>query len=319
MACPRCTFINVDQRHRCKMCGSTFPAEIDGCRSSEGAAGEGKDWAEEERAIEASDRTIAWILGGGGREETVNFYGDSREGNIHRLVASLGFPVAEKPSFRLAYSAPALRFWVEQIGRSCGAVSVANALNALCGSPVADQQSVMRIFECQLERRIVSLKRGLAREKLEARRQCVSRRLSAVKTGLKKLRCGSTAFFGNTDVKLGAISAAQAMCPAGLKLKVRTLLNRVEKTDEHDCSASWDTLWDAVCDPNQQIIFHCTNHYALVFAVREWKDVNTGLLQRQVLTSKAMQAPSVWMHFDEVAKILDKWKGYKMMALNIKN
>ena len=62
MACPRCTFINdvaVDQRHRCKMCGSTFSAEIDGCRSLEGAAGEGKDWAEEERAIEASDRTIA--------------------------------------------------------------------------------------------------------------------------------------------------------------------------------------------------------------------------------------------------------------------
>ena len=221
MACPRCAFISdvaVDKRHRCKMCGSTFSAEIDGCRSSEGAAGEGKDWAEEERAIEASDRTIAWILGGGGRQETDNFSGDSREGNVHRLVASLGFPVAEKPSFRLAYSAPALRFWVEQVGRSCGAVSVANALNALCGSPVADQQSVMRIFECQLERRIASLKRGLA-QKLEARHSASAEDFQLLKR-TKNTRW--EAFFWEHRRKTRRHLGSPGNVPCWAKLKVRS-------------------------------------------------------------------------------------------------
>lgn len=52
------------------------------------------------------------------------------------------------------------------------------------------------------------------------------------------------------------------------------------------------------------LLFHLTNHYALVFAWREWQDEEPMRLRRQILTARKGQRPSAWIDFEEVRKIL---------------
>ena len=57
------------------------------------------------------------------------------------------------------------------------------------------------------------------------------------------------------------------------------------------------------------------NHYALIFATREWYDELTQQYVRQVLTARKGQRPTVWIDFDEVREVLLSWDGYKIMVI----
>jgi hypothetical protein len=97
---------------------------------------------------------------------------------------------------------------------------------------------------------------------------------------------------------------------------------------------------------NTVLIFHLKNHYALIFALREWalpppKDddassspststfvadlrhtcctANKPEVQvvRQILCARKGQRPTAWVDFDEARETMLSWEGYKIMAITL--
>ncbi len=66
---------------------------------------------------------------------------------------------------------------------------------------------------------------------------------------------------------------------------------------------------------NEVLLFHLKNHYALIFAAREWVDDRSGQCVRQVLTARKGQRPSAWVDFSEVREVMLGWDGYKIIAI----
>eukprot|EP00045_Choanoeca_perplexa_P008909 m.83989 g.83989 ORF g.83989 m.83989 type:complete len:79 (+) comp14670_c0_seq2:119-355(+) len=64
------------------------------------------------------------------------------------------------------------------------------------------------------------------------------------------------------------------------------------------------------------LLYHLKNHYALVYALREWQPVDGPAVQ-QVLTARKGQRPSAWIDFEEVREVMLKWSGYKMVLLKV--
>jgi hypothetical protein len=70
-----------------------------------------------------------------------------------------------------------------------------------------------------------------------------------------------------------------------------------------------------LANPKQVLLLHWSNHYALIFAIREWYDRSKCYRIRHVLTAKRGQRPTVWAEFDEIRDALLSWDGYKIMAI----
>lgn len=62
------------------------------------------------------------------------------------------------------------------------------------------------------------------------------------------------------------------------------------------------------------LLYHLKNHYALVYAIREWRGPG-GTPVRQILTARKGQRPSAWIDFSEVRQTTIKYAGYKLMAI----
>jgi len=82
----------------------------------------------------------------------------------------------------------------------------------------------------------------------------------------------------------------------------------------------WATFKGAFSKPNSVLLFHLTNHYALVYAWREWLEdaaCDKGLprTRRQILTARKGQRPTVWLDFDEARSIMVGWSGYHVLQL----
>jgi hypothetical protein len=57
------------------------------------------------------------------------------------------------------------------------------------------------------------------------------------------------------------------------------------------------------------LIFHLTNHYAIIYALREVDG------RREILTARKGQRPSAWLCWDEARRILLQWAGYKILCV----
>merc|ERR1711924_333529 len=77
----------------------------------------------------------------------------------------------------------------------------------------------------------------------------------------------------------------------------------------------WSALKQAFSRPETVLLFHLTNHYALVFAWREWQETEDGPLHRQILTARKGQRPTAWIDFDEARSIMLGWSGYQMLEI----
>ncbi len=66
------------------------------------------------------------------------------------------------------------------------------------------------------------------------------------------------------------------------------------------------------------LLFHLKNHYALIFAVREWYHEQNQQYVRQVLTARKGQRPTAWIDFDEIREVLLSWDGYKIISIHSK-
>ena len=76
----------------------------------------------------------------------------------------------------------------------------------------------------------------------------------------------------------------------------------------------WIQFREAFGRQDAALLFHLTNHYALIYAVREWTNTD-GTAVRQILTTRRGQRPTVWMDWAEVRDIVIKWAGYKVIIV----
>jgi len=101
---------------------------------------------------------------------------------------------------------------------------------------------------------------------------------------------------------------------AGLKTEVT-----IEKNDDDAAiDRQWNALKAAFDKPRSVLLFHLTNHYALVYAWREWhEELPDGTLQshRQILTARKGQRPTAWLEFTECRSIMLGWSGYQMLQI----
>eukprot|EP00929_Paragymnodinium_shiwhaense_P082068 TRINITY_DN43103_c0_g2_i1.p1 TRINITY_DN43103_c0_g2~~TRINITY_DN43103_c0_g2_i1.p1 ORF type:complete len:641 (+),score=107.54 TRINITY_DN43103_c0_g2_i1:90-2012(+) len=130
----------------------------------------------------------------------------------------------------------------------------------------------------------------------------------------------------------GVRSAADAVAISRGKgcVKTRTFLSSSTTSERSshtvgaaDCYSAvlqqWALLKEAVSRPGSVLIFHLRNHYAPVYAWREWleEDSEVGLpvLRRQILTARRGQRPSAWLDFEEVRSTILSWTGYNLIQI----
>lgn len=97
------------------------------------------------------------------------------------------------------------------------------------------------------------------------------------------------------------------------KSKIDVAVSR--KDGEEEVARQWDALRSAFSHQDCVLLFHLKNHYALVYALREWVDASTGESTRQILTARRGQRPTAWLDFSEVREQVLGWEGYKLIAL----
>ncbi|KAJ1407969.1 hypothetical protein B484DRAFT_337098 [Ochromonadaceae sp. CCMP2298] len=97
------------------------------------------------------------------------------------------------------------------------------------------------------------------------------------------------------------------------KSKIDVPLARGDSADT--VTAQWDALRACLLHPREVLLFHLKNHYALLFAAREWVDAG-GTCVRQLLTARKGQRPAAWLDFSEAREVMLGWEGYKIMAIS---
>lgn len=159
--------------------------------------------------------------------------------------------------------------------------------------------------------------------------------------GLKKLRDSrpSTAAVGNWAI-ISCIQRLSEVTALGSCVKARLFMGKkrlskqkidvaLSKKDSEDVIKSqWDTLCNSFNHTNTVFLFHLKNHYALIFALREWADDGSGcgscngttdvkrtVVTRQLLTARKGQRPSAWIDFNEARDTMINWEGYKIIAI----
>ena len=79
----------------------------------------------------------------------------------------------------------------------------------------------------------------------------------------------------------------------------------------------WHRLIRSFEDPESVILAHYWNHYALFFAMREWRHGATGHCVREILTAKPGQRPGRWVSWHEMRKWLIGWHGYCLFKFEL--
>lgn len=160
-------------------------------------------------------------------------------------------------------------------------------------------------------------------------REMLWRRKGAMRLRAAKPNTGEV---GSVGVKVAAeeLVASRALGA----VEVRTLIGRrgsasrvqvpvSSQDDQASVEQQWTTLKAAFARPHSVLLFHLTNHYALIFAWREWCEASPGggdgqptdRIRRQILTARKAQRPSAWIDFDEVRSIIFGWSGYNILHI----
>jgi hypothetical protein len=88
---------------------------------------------------------------------------------------------------------------------------------------------------------------------------------------------------------------------------------------------AWRKLRGAFVVPASALLLHHRNHYALIFAMREWWCTPTAAAEcaepqpervRQILTARKGQRPTTWMDWTEVHSTLSGWAGYAIIEIS---
>lgn len=146
-------------------------------------------------------------------------------------------------------------------------------------------------------------------------------------SGLAKLNRErpSTGFFGNWGIFQAAKRLSRRQVDSGMGMSCKVFMSKavrgssaaikvLSSDSEAKIAEQWATLRAELLRTGSVLLFHLTNHYALIFALREWTEID-GTVVRQVLTTRRGQRPKTWIDFSEVRSVVIKWSGYKMMVL----
>ena len=140
--------------------------------------------------------------------------------------------------------------------------------------------------------------------------------------GLAKLSLPrpSTGHIGNVALKQVVARVSSTLPQHFPGLKAETLmsrgkaLNKVNPGDsEEEIRRQWKELWAAYVNPNVALIMHLKNHYALIYALREWTSSKSNI--RQVLSARKGQTPRVWIDFEEYRRLMLRWNGYGILMI----
>lgn len=86
-----------------------------------------------------------------------------------------------------------------------------------------------------------------------------------------------------------------------------------------EIEAAWLALRAAFSRPGNALLLHHKNHYALIFATREWHraplDGQARERVRQILTARKGQRPTAWIDWVEVHLTLSGWAGYAIIEI----
>lgn len=152
--------------------------------------------------------------------------------------------------------------------------------------------------------------------------------------GLRKLLASkaSTAAIGNWGILSGVCRLAEwgalgtcmkaALFMGKKRLKKQNVAIPLSKKDDAMAvQEQWDALKGKHSHPNCALVFHLKNHYALIFATREWltpcPDGMGGapVHVRQLLCARRGQRPAAWIDFDEARETMLGWEGYKIISI----
>jgi hypothetical protein len=144
--------------------------------------------------------------------------------------------------------------------------------------------------------------------------------------GLRKLcrKRPNTAAFGNWGINsqvnwlaaesegLMDIRSTMMMGKRVRGSSVRIPLSSMDR--EEDIYMQWLQLRAVFTREDTILLSHHTNHYALIYAIREWV-TKDGEHVRQILTARKGQRPTAWIDWSELRNTYVKWAGYKLMQI----
>ena len=151
--------------------------------------------------------------------------------------------------------------------------------------------------------------------------------------GLAKLRRPkpSTAIIGNAEVMRVAQELTESLSSTtSISLRGSTLMAKQTASGKiqipltcRDTTAQervqWTELWGAFMQPDVGLIYHLKNHYAMIFAMRQYVDDEDQQEHREILTTRRGQRPNTWIPWHEVRETLLGWAGYKIMIIKAKH
>jgi hypothetical protein len=149
--------------------------------------------------------------------------------------------------------------------------------------------------------------------------------------GLKKLRQDrpSTASIGNWAIILG-MQRMSEYADLGSRVQARLYMGKKRSTkqkidipissrdSEEIIEQQWNSLKSSFSHQDTVLLFHLKNHYALIYAMREWVIDTPGQPSqsvKQILTARKGQRPTVWIDFSEARETMLGWEGYKILAI----
>mmetsp|Transcript_18392 Transcript_18392/g.47104 ORF Transcript_18392/g.47104 Transcript_18392/m.47104 type:complete len:612 (-) Transcript_18392:202-2037(-) len=140
-----------------------------------------------------------------------------------------------------------------------------------------------------------------------------------------KLACDapSTAAIGNAHL-LRAVSVLSAEL-SGLRIYSQRYCGVSREDDALTLSEgdSADTqvqqfqrLWSIFTSDDSVLLAHFWNHYAMIYAMRTYRDGKTGEKHHELLTAKPAQRPCRWISWSAMRSWLLQWVGYSIMRFD---
>lgn len=135
-------------------------------------------------------------------------------------------------------------------------------------------------------------------------------------------RLGLTGRKLQATVFMGKQSSAEAQ-PSSAPRSHQAMWQILQADSEERRQEAWVGLWRDFSRESTVLIYHLKNHYALVFAMREWHEPlqqkyhEQPRQRREILTARKGQRPSTWIAWDEVYATLCAWDGYKIVSVSI--
>ena len=127
----------------------------------------------------------------------------------------------------------------------------------------------------------------------------------------------TTAAGGATAALIKGLATVKARTLMSLRVKGMPLPPIVLKSSdgEKEMADAWQALKLAFGKQDTALILHHKNHYALVFAMREWNEAD-GSAVREVLTARKGQRPTAWVPYAELHQLLARWAGYAVIEVS---